>query len=444
MTDWYKIKKVLVWKDSSDMQWPCPDWFHVPTSTEWESVKTIWTSLWWGGSDWTGFLTILKLPLSWAIEWSSWNISAQWSYWYYWSSSPYGSSKPTYASYLLIGASYILPTYDNPRSSWHSIRPFKNSSVIPTSSWTKLYWTSIESWWIFWNSADWLISLSSNGSTWVTIADKNLWATTVWESWNTLSQNNCWYYYQRWNNYGFPFTWATSTSSTQVNAQNYWPWNYYSWSTFIKWNNDWSSVQNDNLRWWVTQQSWLKEYQVYPWPRTYYYDFTTWSVADFTSKWWDVPSSCSISSSWLTGNSTGWITTEATNVPWLHDALQSAKSIHMEVSWTRTGTWYSRWWLYIKSSIEGITFYSDWAYHDTVQVWPTTLLDSAPVLSAWTYLNKLDVDLLTKKATWNYWWAKIGSGTFSDSDIAQLKNSTNLMIPVTSNSYIRSISITIK
>lgn len=187
-------------------------------------------------------------------------------------------------------------------------------------------------------------------------------------------------------------------------------------------------------------QNWT-EYQVYPWPRTYYYDFTTWSVADFTSKWWTVPSSCSISSSWLTGNSTGWITTEATNVPWLNDALQSAKSIHMEVSWTRTGSWYSRWWLYI---VDGITFYSDWAYHDMVQVWPTTLLDTTPVLSAWTYLNKLDVDLLTKTAAWNYWWAKIGSGTFSDSDIAQLKNSTNLLIPVTSNSYIRSISITIK
>ena len=59
--------------------------------------------------------------------------------------------------------------------------------------------------------------------------------------------------YQRWNNYWFPSTWTISnTSSTQVDASTYWPWNYYSSGTFITWNQDWSSVQNDDLRWWTT------------------------------------------------------------------------------------------------------------------------------------------------------------------------------------------------
>lgn len=87
--------------------------------------------------------------------------------------------------------------------------------------------------WIYHNADLWLISISSNWSSWLTIADKNLGATTVWNIWDTLSESNCWKYYQRWNNYWFPFTWTVTTSSTQVNASNYWPWNYYSSSTFI-------------------------------------------------------------------------------------------------------------------------------------------------------------------------------------------------------------------
>lgn len=104
--------------------------------------------------------------------------------------------------------------------------------------------------WIYHNPSLWLISLSSDWSNWITIADKNLGATTVYNDGDTLSEANCWKYYQRWNNYSFPFTWAVTTSSSQVDASNYWPWNYYSSSTFIIRSNwdDWSSVQNDNLR----------------------------------------------------------------------------------------------------------------------------------------------------------------------------------------------------
>jgi len=115
--------------------------------------------------------------------------------------------------------------------------------------------------WIYWNETEWLISLSSDGESWITIADKNLGATEVYNDWDTLSEANCWKYFQRWNNYGFPFTGAVTTSSTQVNAQNYWPWNYYSSSTFIIGSIDWSSVQNDNLRWWVT---WTNEAMQWP------------------------------------------------------------------------------------------------------------------------------------------------------------------------------------
>lgn len=109
--------------------------------------------------------------------------------------------------------------------------------------------------WIYHSPDLWLISLSSDWTNWTTIADKNLWATTVYNDWDTLSEANCGKYYQGGNNYWFPFIWSVTTSSSQVNASNYWPWNYYSSSTFIIRTTSpywWDSSKNLNLRWWVT------------------------------------------------------------------------------------------------------------------------------------------------------------------------------------------------
>ena len=101
-----------------------------------------------------------------------------------------------------------------------------------------------------------IIKYTANiATTRITIADKNLWATTVWNNWDTLSEANCWKYYQRWNNYWFPFTWSVTTSSTKVDASSYWPWNYYSRNVFVTIATSpysWDSSNNQDLRWWVT------------------------------------------------------------------------------------------------------------------------------------------------------------------------------------------------
>lgn len=102
---------------------------------------------------------------------------------------------------------------------------------------------------IYHNPEQWLISLSKDWTNWITIADKNLWATEVYTYNTTITENNAWKFYQWGNNYGFAWAWSVTTSSTQVNASTYWPWNYYSGSTFITYDGDWSNVQNDNLRW---------------------------------------------------------------------------------------------------------------------------------------------------------------------------------------------------
>lgn len=260
-----EIKEIYVWEwnlvnDYSAMQWPAPSGFHVPLTTEWQAVRDIRVALGGWSSDWTNFGIALKLPFAGYRSGSSAGVNEQGDYGRYWSSSP-RPSNANRAHYLSFSSSSTSPQNSNNRSNGYSVRCFKDSPTVPTSSWTKLYWTSIEAWWIFWSSTDWLISLSSDWNTWITIADKNLWATTVWNSGDTLSEANCGKYYQRWNNYGFPRTWTIANqSTTQVDASNYWPWNYYSSDTFIKYSWSWDSTDNWNLWWWVT---WVQQKQAW-------------------------------------------------------------------------------------------------------------------------------------------------------------------------------------
>ena len=120
--------------------------------------------------------------------------------------------------------------------------------------------------WIYHNATLWLISLSSDGSNWITIADKNLWATQVRNDGDTVSEANAWKFYQWGNNYWFPATWPTTTSSTVVDAGTYWPWNYYSSSTFIT-GSYWDSSYNRNLWGEVT---WTYEAKQWPCPSWYH------------------------------------------------------------------------------------------------------------------------------------------------------------------------------
>lgn len=152
--------------------------------------------------------------------------------------------------------------------------------------------------WIYYNATSGVISLSADSVNWIAIADKNLWATAVYNYWDTLSEANCGYYYQRWNNYGFPRTSATNRSSTQVDVSGYGPDNYYSSSTFItaipiysttSYNLWWDTTgTNESRRWpctswyhipswpelenlikalaslWITSKQWLSQYLLTP------------------------------------------------------------------------------------------------------------------------------------------------------------------------------------
>jgi len=264
----------------SDMQWPALNGFHVPLSTEWEWLKIIMD--WLGLTSWDNWRINLRLPFAGYRSGSNASLYNQGSGGYYWSSSPYGSDYPSNVSYLRLSSSNVNANNNNIRADGFSVRCFKDSFETPTSSWTVVNGTLWNAW-IFWNQSEWLISITSDWATGYTIQDKNLWATTVYSEWATLSEANCGKYYQWWNNYWFARTWSVTTSWTKVNAQNYWPWNYYSSSTFITASNsDWSSVQNDNLRWWVSQWSWTKNAEV---QNIYIWEYAPPTPTDFEYTW---------------------------------------------------------------------------------------------------------------------------------------------------------------
>ena len=252
-----RIKSLFAWgsteKDYSAMRWPAPEWFHVPLNAERLGVETImkWLSL----NTWDWRRINLHIPYAGARVYDNSGAEDHSNFAALWSSSTVWSS----ARWVFLSSSEVGTNSMNYRSYGYSIRCFKDSFETPTSSWTVIKWT-LWSAWIFWNKSKWLISITSNWTTGYTIQDKNLWATTVYSNWNTLSSANCGYYYQRWNNYGFAWTWSISTSSTLVNASGYGPWNYYSSNKFITLSSggDRSSVRNDNLWWWVT---WMIERQ---------------------------------------------------------------------------------------------------------------------------------------------------------------------------------------
>lgn len=261
----FEPKKIYIQKASNitDMQWPCPVGFHVPTQDEWISFLNICTTLWAFSLSSTDY-SIIKVPFGWYYNSDDGVLYNRNSRTAYWCSD---ESNANLAKWIWFVNTTQGAFESNSRKWWgRFIRPFKDTPVIPDSNWTVLYqWAGTA--WIYNDSTNWLISVSSDGTTWITTSDKNLGATTVYNNWDTLSEANCWKYYQWWNNYWFPFTWPTTTSTTQVDASAYWPWNYYSSSTYIIINwSWWDSSWNNNLRWWESAPWWEKEVKkVYLW-----------------------------------------------------------------------------------------------------------------------------------------------------------------------------------
>ena len=242
-----EIKKIYIWEwswdDYSAMQWPCNTGFHVPMPSERQAVLDDLTALWYttDAQKWIILSYYLKIPVAWGRDYTG-TVSHD-NNWYYRCCKSTNSNR-VYRFGSTTGFFNYYKWY------WYSIRPFKDIPVIPDSSWTVEYqWTWNAG--IFSNATLWLVSISGDWANWITIADKNVWATTVYSYLNSLSEANCGKYFQRGNNNWFAWDWSVTTSSSTVDASSYWPWNYYNSSTFIT-QQSWDSSNNNDLWWGVT------------------------------------------------------------------------------------------------------------------------------------------------------------------------------------------------
>jgi len=259
-SNWYDS-----WNPRSERQWPCPEWWHVPSKWEWTFIMTAWCHLdnECTSSDITTFWYIESSTLASAFKTSFGMVNGL-----YWSSSPY-SEDYNKAWYLNVDGLYIDPSdyysrnydglirclkneYGTPSAqpitvtynlngwywteSWSLEKELREIIYEPDEDWNYNVWTTYrrtpskeptwETWWMFdgwyltWLETRWTWNMESDmtvyakwlpfedhlitlGGITLTIMDRNLWASNSWTWCNSSDKSTCGYHFQRWNNYGF-------------------------------------------------------------------------------------------------------------------------------------------------------------------------------------------------------------------------------------------------
>ena len=219
-----------------DTQWPCPNGFHIGTKDEWQALINALTTLW--AYNVSNIQTYLKIPSAYYLARSSGKKETK-----YWTvrmwTSTMTANNVAWAWWIDENNKFVFQE-DKPGNAF-SLRPFKDNPVSPDSSWTQI------TTWIYWSSTLWLISIQ-NGNAWITISDKNLWATNVLDNW---------LFYQFWNNTGYTYNASPYVTSKPTISTDYWPGNYYTGSFVrVSSGNNWFNWTNNNLWWWVTNGTW--------------------------------------------------------------------------------------------------------------------------------------------------------------------------------------------
>lgn len=227
------------YQDYSAMRWPCPEGFHIPSETEINYLLSpVWVLGTFGLTSNTNLKTMVHFVPAW-LRGSDWNVNTTGGW--------RAIRLRTRVRWTDVRNS--MTTLQNPTTQAMPIRAFKDEYVQPDGSWTTLYdWSSVATWaWVFHNPTLGLISCN-DWNHYITIQDKNVWATIVYNDWDTITNDNAWNMFQRWNNYWFPARWDVTTSATTVDASSYPP-STYSSNIYVITYSDWDTSGNADLRW---------------------------------------------------------------------------------------------------------------------------------------------------------------------------------------------------
>ena len=225
-----------------DTQWPCPNGFHIGTKDEWQTLITALTYLW--AYNTSNIPAYLYIPKAYYLARSKGTKETKYWICRFWTSTMTANNV---AWVWWIDENNSLIFQEDKPGNGFSIRPFKDNPVVPDNTWTTLVTNT--KWWIYWSSTLWLISITANSwSYYITISDKNLWATNVLDNW---------LFYQFWNNTGYTYNATPYVTSKPTISSSYWPGNYYE-GKFVRvssWNN-WFNWTDNNIWWGVTNSTW--------------------------------------------------------------------------------------------------------------------------------------------------------------------------------------------
>jgi len=201
--------------------------------------------------------------------------------------------------------------------------------------------------WIYHNAIRWLISISSDWQTWWTISDKNAWANTVYNYWDTVTHNNGWDYFQYGNCYWF-YPPLANTSDVLVDVSECWQNRKYASSTFIADSDTWMTSMNNRLWTWANSwMSWMPTWSHIPtyeeWNTLVNYMTALWltTLNDYEQYLW-LPAGWFLNGSdWIFWQGVAFYRT-STPSTWSVWTFRLAEGV------ARMELWYNTFWWYIR------------------------------------------------------------------------------------------------
>ena len=176
--------------NAQDRQWPCPEWFHVPSI--WEYIKLLDMLDYYKQNTWTRETIhgLLKIPFA-GVRSYDWLVYGSDNATTIWSSSPYSTGSTgeafSYSLYMNSKDGFLIPFNNDYRSKANSVRCFYNEYAGYISEITNIdiTWITNPTLWNIWIT--WWITVTTTPDNAI-----NFWAT----SWTTIYKPFSWWAYE--------------------------------------------------------------------------------------------------------------------------------------------------------------------------------------------------------------------------------------------------------
>ena len=221
---------------------------HIPSKEEFEDVKSIMD---WLNLPLSSYKTKLHIPLSWELDSGDTHYMNK----DYRAYLRYSTPKTWRAYNLRIdGNNWTITSItidaDSNKAECYNVRLFLDEYIEPDSTRTVEAWTLWGAW-IFHHDVLWVISLTNWSDKNITMYDKNVGATTVYNDWDSQTITNVGRFFQRWNYYWFGY-WVSPADRDPFAVDTTWygsgnPYSSNTFHTIASWQDTWLSPSNDHL-----------------------------------------------------------------------------------------------------------------------------------------------------------------------------------------------------